>query len=59
VLLRMRLLPRFLLPGVFQRHTQRLSALCAQHSLNRRKQFTQLALENCNCMPPKAQTAGL
>jgi hypothetical protein len=36
-----------------------LSALRAQHPLNRRKRFTQLALENCKCMPPKAQTASL
>jgi hypothetical protein len=52
----MRLLPRFLPSGV---HTQRLSALRAQHPSNRCKRFTQLALENYNCMSPKAQTTGL
>ena len=57
--MRMRLLPRFLPSGVFQRHTQRLSALRAQHPSNRCKRFTQLALENYNCMSPKAQTTGL
>jgi hypothetical protein len=43
-------------PGVLQRHTLlRFSALCAQHPLNRRKQLTRPALENCNCMSQKAQ----
>ena len=59
VLLRMPLLSHFLPSGVLQRHTLWLSALRAQHPLNRCKQFTRLALENCKCMSPKAQTAGL
>jgi hypothetical protein len=39
--------------------TLRLSALRAQHALNRCKQFARLALENCKCASPKAQTAVL